>query len=77
MEKVLIKDAHIVNEGTIMRGDVYIEHGIIVEISQNLSVKGPDVHVFDAEGKLLHRFNSMNAQRHMPEALAVLKKDRR
>jgi len=53
MEKVLIKDAHIVNEGTIMRGDVYIEHGIIVEISQNLSVKGPDVHVFDAEGKHL------------------------
>ena len=37
MEKVLIKDAHIVNEGTIMRGDVYIEHGIILEISQNLS----------------------------------------
>ena len=26
MEKVLIKDAHIVNEGTIVRGDVYIEH---------------------------------------------------
>ncbi|MEH6658897.1 dihydroorotase [Leeuwenhoekiella marinoflava] len=53
MEKVLIKDAHIVNEGTIMRGDVYIENGIIQEISQNLSVKGPDVHVFDAEGKHL------------------------
>ena len=35
MEKVLIKDAHIVNEGTIVRGDVYIEHGIILEISQN------------------------------------------
>jgi len=53
MEKVLIKDAHIVNEGTIVRGDVYIENGIIQEISQNLSVKGPDVHVFDAEGKHL------------------------
>jgi len=53
MEKVLIKDAHIVNEGTIVRGDVYIENGIIQKISQNLSVKGPDVHVFDAEGKHL------------------------
>lgn len=38
---------------------------------------GRETFVFDAEGKLLHRFNSMNAQRHMPEALAVLKKDRR
>ncbi|MEO2064575.1 MAG: peroxiredoxin [Christiangramia sp.] len=38
---------------------------------------GRETFVFDGEGKLLHRFNSMNAQRHMPEALAVLKKDRR
>ncbi|MFI8377526.1 dihydroorotase [Leeuwenhoekiella sp. NPDC079379] len=53
MEKVLIKDANIVNEGSIMRGDVYIENGIIVEVSQNLSVKSPDVHVFDAEGQHL------------------------
>ncbi|MGO4913740.1 dihydroorotase [Leeuwenhoekiella sp. W20_SRS_FM14] len=53
MEKVLIKDANIVNEGSIMRGDVYIENGIIMEVSQNLSVKSPDVHVFDAEGQHL------------------------
>ena len=53
MEKVLIKDANIVNEGSIIRGDVYIENGIIIEVSQNLSVKSPDVHVFDAEGKHL------------------------
>ncbi|RXG22026.1 dihydroorotase [Leeuwenhoekiella aequorea] len=53
MEKVLIKDANIVNEGSIVRGDVYIENGIIIEVSQNLSVKSPDVHVFDAEGKHL------------------------
>lgn len=35
---------------------------------------GRETFVFDKEGKLLHNFNSMNAQRHMPEALAVLKK---
>ena len=35
---------------------------------------GRETFVFDKEGKLLHNFNSMNAQRHMPEALAVLRK---
>ena len=51
MEKVLIKDANIVNEGSIVRGDVYIENGIIIEVSQNLSVKSPDVHVFYRNAK--------------------------
>ncbi|MAW96817.1 MULTISPECIES: dihydroorotase [unclassified Leeuwenhoekiella] len=53
MEKVLIKDAHIVNEGSITHGDVYIEDGIIKEINSSISVKSPDVHIFDAEGRHL------------------------
>ncbi len=38
-------------------------------------VPGRETFVFDKEGKLLHKFNSMNAKRHMPEALTVLKKN--
>lgn len=36
---------------------------------------GRETFIFDKEGKLLHKFNSMNASRHMPEALAVLRKN--
>ncbi|HKJ48772.1 MAG TPA: peroxiredoxin [Christiangramia sp.] len=36
---------------------------------------GRETFVFDKEGKLLHKFNSMNANRHMPEALSILKKN--
>jgi len=36
---------------------------------------GRETFVFDKDGKLLHRFNSMSASKHMPEALAVLKKN--
>ncbi|WP_031426659.1 dihydroorotase [Flavimarina sp. Hel_I_48] len=53
MEKILIKDAQIVNGGKIMRGDVYIEQGIIKEVSATVSAKSPDVQIFDAEGKHL------------------------
>lgn len=53
MEKILIKDAHIVNEGSIMRGDVLIHNGIIEEIAESISAKSADVHIFDAEGKYL------------------------
>ncbi|SDR65695.1 peroxiredoxin [Gramella sp. MAR_2010_147] len=35
---------------------------------------GRETFIFDKKGKLLHKFNSMSASRHMPEALAVLKK---
>tara|TARA_R100000655_G_scaffold108924_2_gene162027 strand:+ start:183 stop:635 length:453 start_codon:yes stop_codon:yes gene_type:complete len=35
---------------------------------------GRETFVFDKDGKLLHRFNSMSASRHMPEALDILKK---
>lgn len=39
-------------------------------------VPGRETFVFDKNGKLLHKFNSMNAKRHMPEALTVLKKNK-
>lgn len=53
MEKVLIKNAKIVNEGQIFEGDIFIENEMIVEISESISAKSPDVNVFDAEGKYL------------------------
>ncbi|MCB7480923.1 peroxiredoxin [Christiangramia sediminis] len=37
---------------------------------------GRETFVFNKQGELLHKFNSMNAGRHMPEALTVLKKNR-
>lgn len=53
MKKVLIKNAKIVNEGKIIDGDVFIENGIISEISESISAKSPDVSIFDAEGTYL------------------------
>ncbi|MCP9198746.1 dihydroorotase [Gramella sp. GC03-9] len=53
MKKVLIKNAKIVNEGKIQEGDVFIEDGIITEISDSISAKSPDVNIFDAEGTYL------------------------
>lgn len=34
---------------------------------------GRETFVFNKSGTLLHRFNSMNAAKHMPEALQILK----
>ena len=53
MKKVLIKNAKIVNEGKIQDGDVFIENGIISEISESISAKSPDVSIYDAEGTYL------------------------
>lgn len=53
MEKILIKDVHIVNEGKIVHGDILIHQGVIKEIGESISAKSPDVNVFDAEGKYL------------------------
>jgi dihydroorotase len=50
MNKVLIKNAKIVNEGAIFEGDVLIENDIIVEISV-ISAKLDCV--IDAEGNYL------------------------
>lgn len=52
-KKVLIKNAKIVNEGSIMSGDVFIEDGIIVEVASSISAKSSDLNVFDAEGNYL------------------------
>lgn len=53
MGLLLIKDAHIVNEGTIMRGDVLVKDGIITEIAETISAKSSDVNIYDAEGSYL------------------------
>jgi len=47
----LIKNAKIVNEGTIFEGDILIEDTIISKIADSISPKSADVNVFDAEGK--------------------------
>ncbi|MBD0830939.1 dihydroorotase [Aestuariibaculum sediminum] len=53
MKQTLIKNAHIVNEGSIFNGDILIEGDYIKEISDSISAKSSDVHVIDAEGKYL------------------------
>ena len=53
MKKVLIKNARIVNEGSIKEGDVFIENGIITEISPSISAKSPELTIVDAEGNYL------------------------
>lgn len=53
LKKTLIKNAHIVNEGTIFKGDLLIEGEFIKEISDSISAKSADVHVIDAEGKCI------------------------
>ena len=50
---LLIKNARIVNEGTIFEGDVLIEDQIIKEISSSISVKNSNVTVIDAENNYL------------------------
>lgn len=53
MKKVLIKNARIVNEGSIIEGDVFIDNGIITEIGSNISAKSGDLSIIDAEGNYL------------------------
>ena len=47
----LIKNAHIVTDGKIIKGDILIEGEYIKEINDSISAKSSDVHVLDAEGK--------------------------
>ena len=49
----LIKNARIVNEGSVVEGDVLIEAGRIAKIDSSISPKSADVNVIDAEGKYL------------------------
>lgn len=53
MKKVLIKNAKIVNEGSIKEGDVFIEDGIITEVASSISAKSPNLNIYDAEGNYL------------------------
>lgn len=53
MNRILIKNARIVNEGVITEGDVYIEGKFIKEIAESISAKSPDVKIIDAEGNFL------------------------
>lgn len=53
MNRVLIKDAKIVNEGVIFEGDVLIENEYIVEIASSISPKSSDCKIIDAEGSYL------------------------
>ncbi|OIQ21690.1 MAG: dihydroorotase [Flavobacterium sp. MedPE-SWcel] len=53
MNKILIKNAKIVNEGTIFEGDLLIEDKFIKEIGASISPKSADVNIIDAEGNYL------------------------
>ncbi len=53
MKAVLIKNANIVNEGIITKGDVLIQNGLIAEISESISMKSADTKVIDADGSYL------------------------
>lgn len=53
MKRTLIKNARIVNEGTITEGDLLMEDAFILEIDRDISVKKPNTQVIDAEGKYL------------------------
>jgi dihydroorotase len=53
MKTTLIKNAKIVNEGTIFEGDVLIENEFIVEIGENISPKTSDCKIIYADGNYL------------------------
>ncbi|MCF6131169.1 dihydroorotase [Flavobacterium wongokense] len=53
MNTVLIKNARIVNEGTIFEGDVLIENEFIVEVAESISPKSSSCKIIDAEGSYL------------------------
>ena len=53
MNSVLIKNAKIVNEGTIFEGDVLIQGDVIVEIAESISAKSANCKIIDAEGNYL------------------------
>jgi len=53
MNRILIKNARIVNEGSIFEGDVLIENDLIVEVADSISLKTSDCIVIDAEGSYL------------------------
>ncbi len=50
MNLILIKNAQIVNEGQILRGDVLIQDDRIAEVAESISVKSSETKVIDADG---------------------------
>src|SRR6187402_1099256 len=52
MNRILIKNAKIVNEGTIFEGDVLVENQYIVKIEANISASS-DTKIIDAQGNYL------------------------
>ncbi|WP_348799976.1 dihydroorotase [Flavobacterium adhaerens] len=53
MNRYLIKNAKIVNEGVIFEGDVLVENDLIVEVADSISLKTSDCMIIDAEGNYL------------------------
>lgn len=53
MNRILIKNAKIVNEGSIFEGDLLIEDDIIVEIAETISLKSSDCKIIDAQNNFL------------------------
>ncbi|MDR6845406.1 dihydroorotase [Flavobacterium granuli] len=53
MNRYLIKNAKIVNEGVIFEGDVLVENDLIVEVAENISLKSSNCMIIDAEGNYL------------------------
>lgn len=53
MKSILIKNANIVNEGEIVKGDVLVQDGRIAEISETISMKSAQTIVIDADGSYL------------------------
>ena len=53
MRDILIKNAQIVNEGQVMKGDVLIQGDRIADVADSISVKSADTKVIDADGSFL------------------------
>jgi dihydroorotase len=53
MNRILIKNAKIVNEGQVFEGDVLIEDDYIVDIAESISAKSATTTIIDAEGNYL------------------------
>jgi dihydroorotase len=53
MQKTLIQNALLVNEGKVFRGSVLLEKGYITDISEDSSIHAPDAVLVDAHGKHL------------------------
>ncbi|MBC7642086.1 MAG: dihydroorotase [Flavobacterium sp.] len=49
MNRILIKNAKIVNEGSVFEGDLLIENDIIMEIAETISLKSSDCKIIDAQ----------------------------